>query len=163
MALTHERELDDNHRNISVEDKNFDDLSPGNKTPSIWNISHDDNDDVFDSNKLSNIQPPSEGKYSSNDKEGIRADIYGDTGGKNGTNRLDSNMAAYSKTKNGGDETIKFTNDKKFDRLDGGGPKGSGNSVRDCCCQEDWVDFTEQTSLHGLRYIWLRHGSIIRR
>ncbi|KAK7480839.1 hypothetical protein BaRGS_00027925 [Batillaria attramentaria] len=41
--------------------------------------------------------------------------------------------------------------------------KGKKHGVKECCCNEKWVEFTENTSLHGLRYIWLRDAFLFRR
>ncbi|XP_046562955.1 uncharacterized protein LOC124271849 [Haliotis rubra] len=35
--------------------------------------------------------------------------------------------------------------------------------VVECCCSDAWVDFTQTTSLQGLRYIWMRETIPIRR
>ncbi|XP_046360058.2 uncharacterized protein LOC124137693 [Haliotis rufescens] len=37
------------------------------------------------------------------------------------------------------------------------------NDVVECCCSDAWVDFTQTTSLQGLRYIWMRGTVPIRR
>ena len=182
MALSTERTLEDNYRNLSVEekskDKNFADIGVDKKTPTIWNISpgEDNRRDSGQRNgnldsKLSNIKSPSapltDENFPENSKGGIREDLYG-VGEKSRLHKSDD-MASYSPRKTGCDESIRFSNcDEKFDSLygnqNGGHRKRAGGSgLRDCCCQEDWVDFTEQTSLHGLRYIWLRDASIIRR
>lgn len=29
------------------------------------------------------------------------------------------------------------------------------NSLVECCCNGNWVEFTQNTTLHGLKYIWL--------
>ena len=38
-----------------------------------------------------------------------------------------------------------------------------GYRTRKCCCNDTWVDFTEDTSLHGLKYIWMRNIFVQRR
>ncbi|GFS25728.1 acid-sensing ion channel 1-like [Elysia marginata] len=78
-------------------------------------------------------------------------------------------MTSNSTRKRGYDEPIRFnSSDEKLDCVfenehvhQTKEPKDRGR--HDFCCQEDWVDFTEQTSLHGLRYIWLRQAAFIRR
>lgn len=39
-----------------------------------------------------------------------------------------------------------------------GGQGGKGDF-----CKSDWLDFTENTTLHGLRYIWMRDSTFSRR
>ncbi|XP_076472554.1 uncharacterized protein LOC143301962 [Babylonia areolata] len=35
--------------------------------------------------------------------------------------------------------------------------------IRECCCNGTFVEFTENTTLHGLRYIWMREAVVGRR
>ncbi|XP_046562984.1 LOW QUALITY PROTEIN: uncharacterized protein LOC124271872 [Haliotis rubra] len=34
-------------------------------------------------------------------------------------------------------------------------PNRQKNSLTECCCNGNWVEFTQNTTLHGLKYIWL--------
>ncbi|KAK7093192.1 hypothetical protein V1264_006988 [Littorina saxatilis] len=43
------------------------------------------------------------------------------------------------------------------------GFRGVGRGVHDRCCDDTWVDFTADTSLHGLKYIWMRDIFLLRR
>ena len=38
-----------------------------------------------------------------------------------------------------------------------------GKRTRQCCCNNTWVEFTENTSLHGLKYIWMKDVFVYRR